>query len=392
MKETSTNYAEKQDNENYSKNFTRVPNILFVSYKYLSKEEKFLYCTLRQVYWDMKPRFVSTRELSDLTGYSRGALANMLPRLHDCGLVHAEIRREKGKDGKDKGNAKYHITIPDIWELNRQFFASSEEQQAAMDPSLKLAHQMDRSKTCPSNGQACPPNEPSLLTKKAKPAHQMDKFSALDEPTKPCDDTPKDSIKDTLKKDRKIDEPTTSDPEISFFHSLVHSSFLSSETKAIVFTPEEEAIYSLAEKLDLVYLKKDANHKESCAKLIAKGVTTQEKMESLITHCKQVPFLQGKTLNLKNLVNELAGWLQLQRKATVAPSSSPITSTMGKSTAGLLAELEAKRQKVLEQAAQGGPGLTPTERMTIYKQEQKEKLLKGKLEYEAALARGENPY
>src|SRR5438445_3067035 len=119
---------EKQDNDNYSKNFTRIPNIIFSSYKRLTKEEKFLYCTLREVYWDMKPRFVSTRELSELTGYSRGALANMLPRLHKCGLIHAEIRRERGKDGKEKGNAKYHITIPDIWELNRKYFASSAEE------------------------------------------------------------------------------------------------------------------------------------------------------------------------------------------------------------------------------------------------------------------------
>src|SRR5712675_921515 len=152
---------ESRDNENYSKNFTRVPNIVFVSYRHLTKEEKFLYCTLRQVYWDMKPRFLSTRDLSESTGYSRGALANMLPRLHTCGLIHAEIRREKGKDGKEKGNAKYHITIPDIWELNRKYFESNLEEQAKMDPSLKLAQEMDRMKTCSPNGQTCSPNDPS---------------------------------------------------------------------------------------------------------------------------------------------------------------------------------------------------------------------------------------
>jgi predicted transcriptional regulator len=387
---TFTKDAEKQDNENYSKNFTRVPNIVFASYKHLSKEEKFLYCTLRQIYWDMKPRFVTVRELSTQTGYSPSALCKMIPRLHTCGLIHAEVRKEKGKDGKEKGNPKYHITIPDIWELNRQFFACSPEEQGKIDPSLKLVHENEQVLANPvhENEQACSPNNTRLFTKTNKPVLFGEQDQAQVERAK-------DSIKDTLKKDRKIETPAVNNPEPSFSHSITPSSFLSlsSETKAeVVFTQEEQAVYALAEQLDLVYLKRDENHKGSCAKLAAKGVVTLEKMESLIAHCKQVPFLAGKTLNLKNLVNELAGWLQLQRKATAAPSSSPVVSTMGKSTAGLLAELEAKRKRIMEQAAQGGPGLTPTERMAIYKQEQKEKLLKGKLEYEAKLARGENPY
>jgi hypothetical protein len=235
-----SNAQERQDNENYSKNFTRVPNILFVSYTKLTKEEKFLYCTLRQVYWDMKPRFVSLRDLSNLTGYSRGALANMLPRLHGCGLVHAEIRREQ-----DKGNAKYHITIPDIWELNRQFFASSAEQQVAIDPSLNLVHQMDKSQTCPPNGQTCPPNEPSLSTKRAKPVHQTDKFSAMNEPAKPSDGTPKDSIKDiskdTLKEESTVDETATSPlaPIVATIPTLSSLSLFSEEeTKAKLSTME----------------------------------------------------------------------------------------------------------------------------------------------------------
>jgi predicted transcriptional regulator len=111
---------EQKDNESYSKNFARIPNMLFASYKYLSKEEKFLYCTLKSIYWDAKPRFVSLRELSDATGYSRSALGKMLPRLHLCALINAEIKREKDKYGNEVGNPKYYITILDIWELNRE--------------------------------------------------------------------------------------------------------------------------------------------------------------------------------------------------------------------------------------------------------------------------------
>jgi hypothetical protein len=33
-------------------------------------------------------------------------------------------------------------------------------------------------------------------------------------------------------------------------------------------------------------------------------------------HCKQLPFLAGRPLNLKNLVNELPGWLQVQANSS----------------------------------------------------------------------------
>ena len=178
----------------------------------------------------------------------------------------------------------------------------------------------------------------------------------------------KDTIEKHLKKESKKDNAPEQKATVSIqddSHSFTHS--LSSETKPeivfrseietkpeVVFSQEEEAIYALAEKLDLVYLKKDVNHKESCAKLIAKGVTTQEKLESLMQFCHQKPFLAGKDLNLKNLVNEVSGWLQLQRKATAAPSSSPVVSTIGKATAELLAKEEAAKQRILQKEAEQG--------------------------------------
>ena len=181
---------EKQDNEHYSKNFTRIPNILFDSYKHISKEEKFLYCSLRCVYWDTRPRYVSLRELSDLTGYSIGALSKMLPRLHSCGLIHAEIRREKAKNGQEKGNPKYHITIIDIWEENRKFYSCSPNEQ--VDPSAHLVHQMI---------QACSPNDTSLFTKSDKPVHEKEQDRAQVERAKKDKDTLKDFFKEDMSND-----------------------------------------------------------------------------------------------------------------------------------------------------------------------------------------------
>jgi hypothetical protein len=87
----------------------------------------------------------------------------MLPRLDTCGLVHAEIRKEKDKHGNEVGNAKYNITILDIWELNKEYYSCPPERQDSLDPSLILVHE---------NVQACPPNKPRLSAKAAKPVRE----------------------------------------------------------------------------------------------------------------------------------------------------------------------------------------------------------------------------
>jgi hypothetical protein len=196
---------EKLDNENYSKNFTRTPNIVFASYKYLSKEEKYLYIELRFIYWDAKPRFVTLRDLHDLTKFSIGALSKMLPRLHICGLIHAEIRRERIKGGRERGNPKYQITILDIWEINKLYFSCSPNEQEKMDPSQKLVHQMT---------QACSPNDTGSFTKCDKPVHEKQQGRAQTELAKKDIKT---SIKTPLKKEGKssVSEPETNTPSPS---------------------------------------------------------------------------------------------------------------------------------------------------------------------------------
>lgn len=388
---TFTKEAEKQDNENYSKNFTRIANIIFASYKYLSKEEKFLYCTLRQIYWDMKPRFATVRELSHQTGYSPSALCKMLPRLHTCGLIHSEVRKEKGKDGKEKGNAKYHITIPDIWELNRQFFACSPQEQEKMDPSLKLVRFREQVSVNPvhENEQACSPNNTRLFTKTNKPVLFREQTQAQLERAK-------DSIKDTLKKDRKKEEPTSSDPESSshsFTHSLKKSS-LSSETKQeltqekIILTEDVKQVYDLAceQLFQAEPPEVTAAMQGHCAK-IAKHVKNKEQMASLIAFTRKEQHLEGKTVYFGNLARGLNGWLQTERLSAAVPS--PVASSVGKATTDMLAAQEAAKQRILEkEAAQGGRGPSPLERAKLLA---KQKFLEGKAKHEAAIARGENP-
>lgn len=216
---------EKKSNEQYSKNFTRLPNVLFIAYPDVTKEEKYLYADLRRVYWDMKPRFVSLRELSDATKYSISALSKMLPRLHEAGLIHAEIRREKAKNGREKGNPKYHITIVDIWEVNRMFFSCSPKEQVelAVVPSAQLVHEIE---------QACSRNTTSSFTKNDKP----DTFGELDraqverakdnnkDTSKDTSkDTPKDTLKDTLKEESITDQSQNANSSPNGDSSLIEA-------------------------------------------------------------------------------------------------------------------------------------------------------------------------
>lgn len=322
-----SNKQEKQDNENYSKNFTRIPNIVFASYTKLTKEEKFLYCTLRQVYWDMKPRFVSLRELSEVTGYAIGALSKMLPRLHKCGLIHSEIRHEKGKDGKAKGHAKYHVTIPDIWELNRKYFEASPEEQVAMDPSLELAnvsvHQMNSPKDCSRN-------DTEVFTKCDSSVHQMNVSVPFGEQSQARVELTKDSIKDTSKdiRERKKDagqqKPNISTPETSFSPSFSSQSSFSEEKepKEIVFTEKQMVVYNLAQERKYSRLKKDTKHQIHCEALAEAGVITGEKMDSLEKFCREKLSYKGPIdLCLGNLASELNGWLQVQRLTQKKTSS-----------------------------------------------------------------------
>lgn len=209
---TVSNEEEKRDNEQYSKNFTRTPNILFVAFPDLSKEEKFLYIELRMVYWDMKPRFVTLRELGGLVHYSTGSLSKMLPRLHDAGLIHAEVRREKARNGREKGNSKYHISIVDIWEVNRLFFSCSPDEQDKLSalPSAQLVQEMNKNN--PNAQPVREMNNPVHTTNKLvremnNPVSFGEQDRAARRAHKRAQTHPKDILKDTSKdilKDKSI--------------------------------------------------------------------------------------------------------------------------------------------------------------------------------------------
>jgi uncharacterized coiled-coil protein SlyX len=124
----------KQETKDVRKNYTRTANLLFESYPDLRPQEKWLYINLVYLCGAKGTRHLSLRYIHDRTSISLGSLSGskdiekndpgMIRRLHNAGLIHAEIKKKTRKDGKEAEQAQYHITIVDIWQLNEMFFAS----------------------------------------------------------------------------------------------------------------------------------------------------------------------------------------------------------------------------------------------------------------------------
>jgi hypothetical protein len=136
--------------------------------------------------------------------------------------------------------------------------------------------------------------------------------------------------KDNERKNDASEKTSNVAGDATHSHPSIHSSSFSSsseETKPtvkakVVFSTEEQQIYSFAESLNLEFLKKDDNHKGHCAKLVNAGIASLEDMQRLVALCREKSYLAGKPLNLKNLVNELSGWLQVHQASQATPDTS----------------------------------------------------------------------
>lgn len=125
-----TKPPERKEVEHAAKNYSRVPNMLVDGYMHLLPQEKWLFVCLIRLCGKEGTRFLSLRYICQQTGFSLGALApnkkksypGMIQKLHDAGLIHAEIKKRKNARGQETGNEQYHITITDTWNLNYNFY------------------------------------------------------------------------------------------------------------------------------------------------------------------------------------------------------------------------------------------------------------------------------
>lgn len=300
---------EKPPENEKNKNFSSIPNMLFASFKHLTREEKYLYCNLKCIYWDNKAHAVTLRELSELVDYSTGALKQMLDRLRICGLAQTEIKREKDKSGQEVGNPKYHITILDIWELNKLYFSSTPEARAKLDPSLKLVHEkrQDTDKKpvhqIRQDRGTCSPNDTSLFTKRDKPVPFGEQGQAQNERAKDVSKDPSKNITST-----KDSTP----PALVPASSSLPSSLIPLENLSDL----ERAFWDLW--CSLKDIKPAFNEKAyGYVKQMAPHITTIDDLNSLLEYAKKKikddPSKRDKQVHLGNLKGYYEGWKETRK-------------------------------------------------------------------------------
>lgn len=196
-------------------------------------------------------------------------------------------------------------------------------------PCTKFVHGGDAQKSymggCTKNGQPMHEKSASPSTKNVHGDAQKNSHLI-------------DRIIDPEKKEGKNEGAAT--------HSSIPSqSFTSSEPtqEEITLTEDEQRIYDVAcsEMFKAKPPEITPKLKEECADL-AKHITTIEQFQSLLAFVRALPYIKGK-IHLKNLVNELNGWLQTQYKPT-AIAGPPKQSSQ-------IEQLKAIQARILAQAA-----------------------------------------
>ncbi len=102
--------------------FAVVPRVVRTQYKDLTHSDKWLYTCLKDLCGDKGTCFRTLRALKEETDISIASLSTMIPKLHEAGLIHAEKKRRS-----NSGKEVWHITIVDIWQLNKDFCSAIEQ-------------------------------------------------------------------------------------------------------------------------------------------------------------------------------------------------------------------------------------------------------------------------
>lgn len=102
--------------------YAMTPRIVRTKYKELSHTEKWLYTCLRDLCGRKGTCFRTLRSLKEETDISIASLSAMIPRLHAAGLIHAEKKRRSAS-----GKEIWHISIVDIWQMNKDYCSENEQ-------------------------------------------------------------------------------------------------------------------------------------------------------------------------------------------------------------------------------------------------------------------------
>lgn len=142
--------AKIKDRSNDRKYFTMLPNIVWTMG--LSVYDLWLYATIKRVAGEHDSCWMSTRQLSDLSGVSLGQISKSKDNLVAVGLISVDERESADGPPRDE------ITVCDVWEKNR--FSCSQGDQLAVSCS---PHDQSRS---PGDQLRSPGDQPIIRKKK----------------------------------------------------------------------------------------------------------------------------------------------------------------------------------------------------------------------------------
>lgn len=349
--------------------YTQVPNVFFDTCD-LPESAQILYLRLyRHIAYKDERKFTgSIRKLSSLARLSKSTVERMTKILEESRLISISYESSQEQDRKIM---TITINPQELWLLNKQHYEDNDVPiWDKVMPVVKVLSQIGT--LCPDMGQdTINLGQNNVNLGQTVPDASSKSAQESISTTNDFEEREKDSEAPTSQQTPNVS--TGDSPSHSFIHSQNQSLVSSQQTTkpdakpSVVFSPEAEQIYQFAMRLDLVALKRDEDHKGYCDTLVGKGITTLEDFEKLLQYCEQLPIFANKTdkkICLKNLINALPGWLQLQRRSTAAPSTSVVVSTMAKATAELLAkEEETKRRILAQEAAKGQRPMRPSERI-----------------------------
>lgn len=289
--------------------FTQIPNVFFDTCD-LPESAQILYLRLyRHVAYKDDHKFVgSIRKLSTFVRLSKSTVERMTKVLEEARLIHIGYESSQEQDRKIM---TITINPQELWLLNKQHHEDKDVPNwDKVIPVVKVLSQFGT--VCPDMGQ----NTINLGQ------HDVNLGQTVPDVSSKSAQESISTTNTTNTSERKNaaseQTSTISNQQSSFSHSFTQSS--SSE---ISFSAEEETVYQLAIQKHISALKRNQDHKAYCAKLASKGVTTPEKIESLMQHCwRKLKHKGNVDLYLKNLVTELEGWLQVQEMPQVPPSPS----------------------------------------------------------------------
>jgi predicted transcriptional regulator len=113
--------------------YAMTPRIVRTLYKKLSHTEKWLYTCLKDLCGKGGTCFRTLRSLKEETDISIASLSTMIPHLHESGLIHAE-KKPSPRSGKEI----WHISIIDIWQMNKDYCSKIEQ---SPDESVQILNE-----------------------------------------------------------------------------------------------------------------------------------------------------------------------------------------------------------------------------------------------------------